>query len=321
MNALLRQLFTIPSEDSSQFIRRHSEQLVEAWRRQASGATGRRGYEEDFVISELRPLSSTVASPPQWTSGEGDSGESEEDTTMEAVVVGGGGKTCPTTGVPPVQHGTPRHAEEGEWCVRTPTMTMGMAKDKGDDEMVGRMIVMRKKSANVRQLYRRGHQVLLRLLLKNFVLMRLGDFGLAKGNGQQQPKHFRGTPIFSMQSANTLGVGTPLYASPEQLRGDICTWASDAFSLAIVMVEMYLLPTTAAERLDVLQKAREGRYPTAEVLKEYPELSVVHSLTHREPFSRMTVENLKSFFFDQLCYCLDEELHKLKAGIHGYEEQ
>lgn len=327
VNALLRRLFTIPSEDSSQFIRRHSEKLLETWRRHAGGGETRRrkGYDNDVVISAVRPLSSTVGSTPTWR--DGHTAEKEEEEEKAAALDAGMGNTWHTASGLPDRHDSLEHLEGGEWCVRSPTRTVRMANDDGDDEMVGSLILMgpqkRKKthSANVRELYRHGHDVLLRLLQKKFILMQLGDFGLAKANGQQQPKHFRGTSIFSMQSANTLGVGTPLYASPEQLRGDICTWASDAFSLAIVMVEMYLLPTTTAERLDVLQKAREGRFPTPEVVKEYPELSVVHSLTQVEPFSRMTMENLKSFLFEQLCYCLDEELQKLKAEIYGYEEE
>lgn len=167
------------------------------------------------------------------------------------------------------------------------------------------------------KLYRRGQRVLCRTLLENFILVRLGDFGLAKFESQQHPHYLQGERILSIKNANTLGVGSPLYASPEQLRGDICTCASDAFSLAIVMAELYLQPTTMAERLDVLQKTRQGRYPTRDVLEQYPELAVIRSLTQEQPFARMTIRDLKSFLIRILRGCLDEELSLLAKEIGG----
>lgn len=166
-----------------------------------------------------------------------------------------------------------------------------------------------------RTLYHRASKLLTEWIVKHLVQVRLGDFGLAKKNTQQKPHFFSGSTLFSMSNANTLGVGSPLYASPEQLRGDICTCASDTFSLGLVMVEMYMMPTTIAERLDILQKTRAGKYPTPEVLQLYPELSVVPRLTKADGVSRMPLRSLRKNLSRMLLKCLSDELNKYVSRV------
>ncbi|KAG5497920.1 hypothetical protein GH5_02714 [Leishmania sp. Ghana 2012 LV757] len=133
-------------------------------------------------------------------------------------------------------------------------------------------------------------------LLHRFVQVRLGDFGLAKFLYQQE---LCVDGFVSMNGVNTIGVGSPLYASPEQLQGNRCTPASDAFSVGVVLAEMYLQPKTVAERLTVLREVREGVYRDTVLLGQFPELKLVRRLTVTKPERRMTLaaahSALKSF--------------------------
>lgn len=152
-------------------------------------------------------------------------------------------------------------------------------------------------------------------LLRNLVRVRVGDFGLAKLHAQQlySELHSGGSSelpqranSFSMTNANTQGVGSPLYASPEQLRGSLCTASADLFSVGIMMAEMYLLPTTMSERLSVLDRTRSGRYPTPDVLEKYPELHVISILTDPNPMKRGTARQLKRYLFLMLVRHINE---------------
>ncbi|RNF12288.1 putative protein kinase [Trypanosoma rangeli] len=120
------------------------------------------------------------------------------------------------------------------------------------------------------------------------VQVRLGDFGLAKPLGDQ---HVEAAHYFDRSAINTVGVGSPLYSSPEQLEGAICTPAADAFSAGVLLAELYIQPKTVSERLVELQRVREGVFPCSSLLLDYPELQVVQGLTRKNPSARMTLRD------------------------------
>lgn len=142
-------------------------------------------------------------------------------------------------------------------------------------------------------------------LCHHFVQVRLGDFGLAKFLFQQD---VRVDGFVSMNAANTIGVGSPLYASPEQLKGNRCTPASDAFSVGIMMAEMYLQPTTIAERLTVLREVRDGVYQDGALISRYPELKLVHQLTLAQPERRITLAATQTALKAALLKALQDEV-------------
>ncbi|CCW68047.1 unnamed protein product [Phytomonas sp. Hart1] len=145
-------------------------------------------------------------------------------------------------------------------------------------------------------------------LQRTLVQVRLSDFGLAK---LVDHTRFRtmDTHYFDTMAVNTTGVGSPLYSSPEQLRGGACTAASDAFSLGILFAEMYILPKTTAERLDVLRNVREALSPSDEMLCAYPELSVVRDLTRSNSTERLSLVKAHNRLREHL-YQLLEQLYK-----------
>lgn len=73
--------------------------------------------------------------------------------------------------------------------------------------------------------------------------IQLGDFGLACP--------LKNTPH------STTGVGTPLYAAPEQLSGD-CDPKSDVYSLGVILIELLLPFSTDMERIQTIKKVRSG---------------------------------------------------------------
>ena len=84
-----------------------------------------------------------------------------------------------------------------------------------------------------------------------------------------------GAPGANGQHAdNTRGVGTALYAAPEQTVGGIVAGSADIFSLGIIMVELFSFSSfgSGMERVLVLSQAREGRLP-ADLTTQHPDIS------------------------------------------------
>ncbi|XP_026469759.1 eukaryotic translation initiation factor 2-alpha kinase 1-like, partial [Ctenocephalides felis] len=106
--------------------------------------------------------------------------------------------------------------------------------------------------------------------------IQLGDFGLA-------------CPLKKVHTDN--GLGTPLYAAPEQLRGE-CDIKSDVYSLGIVMLELLQPFNTEMERIENL-KALSNGIIDEDIKKSYPELTnLLLNLTRKSPVQRCTTEEL-----------------------------
>jgi serine/threonine protein kinase len=93
--------------------------------------------------------------------------------------------------------------------------------------------------------------------LRASIRVKLGDLGLAKKDGvpETQPNEF-----FVRTEEHTIGVGSPIYSSPEQLQGRTCSSAGDVFSAGIVLAELCFAPHTVSERQKLLLNAREGLF-------------------------------------------------------------
>ncbi|XP_051877099.1 eukaryotic translation initiation factor 2-alpha kinase 1 isoform X2 [Pristis pectinata] len=90
--------------------------------------------------------------------------------------------------------------------------------------------------------------------------VRIGDFGLACRDivetSDSWPAKSTGT-----NPKHTSGVGTCLYASPEQLRGSHYDFKSDMYSVGIILLELFHPFGTVMERTKIITALREGHIP------------------------------------------------------------
>ncbi|CAN7940894.1 unnamed protein product [Ixodes hexagonus] len=115
--------------------------------------------------------------------------------------------------------------------------------------------------------------------------VKLGDFGLATMNcedsGQELSSHQWGQSL-----GHTQGVGTSLYAAPEQRQQAFYDDKVDIYSLGVVLTELTCPFFTAHERISELQKLRQGCLPDS-LQKHSPSVvSTVQAMCHQNPKER-----------------------------------
>nr|CCC91007.1 putative protein kinase [Trypanosoma congolense IL3000] len=140
-----------------------------------------------------------------------------------------------------------------------------------------------------------------RWVCNNFLRLRLGDFSISKSFLAQ---HVDLAGNFGRTAMNTMGIGSSLYSSPEQLEGELCTSASDAYSVGVVFAEMYIQPKTVSERLSVLNDVRKSVFPEPGILLKYPELCVVRGLTRSNASQRMSISEARRTLRRTMCSIL-----------------
>jgi len=140
--------------------------------------------------------------------------------------------------------------------------------------------------------------------------IRLGDFGLVTAADSRQP----GAPPRLAQladvaaparvatpdadeggaSAHTRGVGTPSYASPEQLRGRRYGAKADVFALGVVLAELLCPVGTQMERAAVVEGLRARRFPSAKGAASQARTMVL-AMTSEDPGERPTARELAAW--------------------------
>lgn len=136
--------------------------------------------------------------------------------------------------------------------------------------------------------------------------VKLGDFGVAKAAADQThaPHNF-----FDLEE-DTVGVGSPAYASPEQLAGKLCGSQSDVFSTGIVLGELLSICTTACERDHILRDLRKRDFSRVAVLSSSaPELS---------DQTKQTLSSLLAAMLDNDA-ALRPTPHELKRALRGLQ--
>nr|XP_009859602.1 eukaryotic translation initiation factor 2-alpha kinase 1-like [Ciona intestinalis] len=105
--------------------------------------------------------------------------------------------------------------------------------------------------------------------------IKLGDFGLARSSLPRNnsdpltPLVDSDSPLDFSINEHTSGVGTSLYASPEQLNGESYNEKADIYSVGIIFYELICPVTTAHERMLAIQKLRKQEIPE-EFVKHTP---------------------------------------------------
>lgn len=142
------------------------------------------------------------------------------------------------------------------------------------------------------------------IFISNDNIYKIGDFGLAKylddsaqispTGGMHNLFYHRGS-----QYGDSVGVGTPTYAAPEQLTQSKYSNKADIFSLGILLFELFHVFSTHSERAQLLTSLRrDGQIPNR-FLDFYPDVvKLVQAMTSHDPNLRPSAAQiLKSEIF------------------------
>ncbi|XP_070847574.1 eukaryotic translation initiation factor 2-alpha kinase 1 isoform X2 [Chaetodon trifascialis] len=146
--------------------------------------------------------------------------------------------------------------------------------------------------------------------------VRIGDFGLAC-RGLIMDGH-KSTTSPSSDSSHTTGVGTFVYAAPEQLKGSHYDSKSDMYSIGVLALELFQPFGTEMERVRTLGDLREGKIPDL-FCQRWPVLSkYITKLTSKEPGVRPTASQLLQ---SELFCSKDIVIHGLQRRVEEQEEE
>ncbi|KAK6328277.1 hypothetical protein J4Q44_G00002550 [Coregonus suidteri] len=148
--------------------------------------------------------------------------------------------------------------------------------------------------------------------------VRIGDFGLAcraiiKDEEEKPPSTSQNTG-----SSHTTGVGTFVYAAPEQLEGSHYDSKSDMYSIGVVALELFQPFGTEMERVRTLGDLRDGKVPDS-FSQGWPVLAkYITLLTSRDPSLRPSATQLLQ---SELFSSKDMVIHGLQRRVEEQEEE
>ncbi|XP_016139645.1 eukaryotic translation initiation factor 2-alpha kinase 1-like [Sinocyclocheilus grahami] len=151
--------------------------------------------------------------------------------------------------------------------------------------------------------------------------VKIGDFGLACRNiimdeHEQRPSSSQAG--VNTDSAHTSGVGTFVYAGPEQLEGSHYDSKSDLYSIGVIAFELFQPFGTEMERVHTLGELRQGKIPNT-LSKSWPLLAkYITLLTSTDPLVRPSASQLLQ---SDLFSANDMVIHSLKRKLDEQEEE
>ncbi|NXR97499.1 E2AK1 kinase, partial [Oxylabes madagascariensis] len=148
--------------------------------------------------------------------------------------------------------------------------------------------------------------------------VKIGDFGLACKDllWDDADQWFQTERINGL--AHTSGVGTCLYASPEQLQGSHYDFKSDMYSMGVILLELFQPFGTEMERTEVLTRLRTGQIPHA-FYKQWPiQAKYVKLLTSPRTTERPTAAQLRD---SELFHTTDQVISNLQQKVRQQEEE
>ncbi|NWY76643.1 E2AK1 kinase, partial [Erithacus rubecula] len=147
--------------------------------------------------------------------------------------------------------------------------------------------------------------------------VKIGDFGLACKDllwddaDQVQTERINGL-------THTSGVGTCLYASPEQLQGSHYDFKSDMYSMGVILLELFQPFGTEMERTEVLTHLRTGQIPHTFSKKWPAQAKYVKLLTSARAAERPTAAQLRD---SELFHTTDQVISNLQQKVRQQEEE
>ncbi|KAM6407574.1 eukaryotic translation initiation factor 2-alpha kinase 1 isoform 1-T1 [Rhynochetos jubatus] len=148
--------------------------------------------------------------------------------------------------------------------------------------------------------------------------VKIGDFGLACrdllwDDADQWFKTERTNGL-----THTSGVGTCLYASPEQLQGSHYDFKSDMYSMGVILLELFQPFGTEMERTEVLIHLRNGQIPHTFYQKWPVQAKYVKLLTSQRPAERPTAAQLHE---SELFHTTEHVISNLQQKVRQQEEE
>uniref|UniRef100_A0A8V0ZSN6 Eukaryotic translation initiation factor 2-alpha kinase 1 n=1 Tax=Gallus gallus TaxID=9031 RepID=A0A8V0ZSN6_CHICK len=142
--------------------------------------------------------------------------------------------------------------------------------------------------------------------------VKIGDFGLACKDLLWDDAD----QWFHTERIN--GVGTCLYASPEQLQGSDYDFKSDMYSLGVILLELFQPFGTEMERAEVITNLRNGHIPH-NFCKKWPvQAKYVKLLTSQVSTERPTAAQLRE---SELFHTTEHVISNLQQKVREQEEE
>ncbi|NXG59969.1 E2AK1 kinase, partial [Hemiprocne comata] len=148
--------------------------------------------------------------------------------------------------------------------------------------------------------------------------VKIGDFGLAcKDLLLDDADHWFKTERTKGQT-HTTGVGTCLYASPEQLQGSHYDFKSDMYSMGVILLELFQPFGTEMERTEVLMHLRNGQIPHTFYKKWPVQAKYIKLLTSQRSTERPTAAQLRE---SELFHSTEHVISNLQQKVRQQEEE
>ncbi|KFU93878.1 Eukaryotic translation initiation factor 2-alpha kinase 1, partial [Chaetura pelagica] len=148
--------------------------------------------------------------------------------------------------------------------------------------------------------------------------VKIGDFGLACKDllWDDADQWFKTERTKSQR--HTTGVGTCLYASPEQLQGSHYDFKSDMYSLGVILLELFQPFGTEMERTEVLMHLRKGQIPHSFSKKWPVQAKYIKLLTSQRSTERPTAAQLRE---SELFHTTEHVISNLQQKVRQQEEE
>ncbi|NXW53288.1 E2AK1 kinase, partial [Eurystomus gularis] len=148
--------------------------------------------------------------------------------------------------------------------------------------------------------------------------VKIGDFGLACKDllWDDADQWFKTERINGL--THTSGVGTCLYASPEQLQGSHYDFKSDMYSMGVILLELFQPFGTEMERTEVLTHLRNGQIPHTFYKKWPVQAKYVKLLTSWRSTERPSAAQLRE---SELFHSTEHVISNLQLKVRQQEEE
>lgn len=132
--------------------------------------------------------------------------------------------------------------------------------------------------------------------------VKIGDFGLVTDSSDLQYDNENNLPGMTMLITNASGerqrhtrqVGTQLYMSPEQLKGQQYDYKVDIYSLGLILFELLVSFGTEMERITTLKNVRKNRFPDGFEEQYNDEYQLLKLMLADKPNQRPTTFGIKA---------------------------